>query len=99
MLHNQTFEKRYIRKDGSVIWACLTVSLVRNDSGVPLHFITTVEDITTKKLAEEKYSKAFHASPSPSPSPGRTTEQFSRSMRPLRSPSVTPARKWLAYHD
>ena len=63
MLHNQTFEKRYIRKDGSVIWACLTVSLVRNDSGVPLHFITTVEDITTKKLAEEKYSKAFHASP------------------------------------
>jgi PAS domain S-box-containing protein len=61
--HTETIEKRYIRKDGCVIWASLTVSLVRNDTDVPMYFITTVEDITTRKLAEEKYSKAFHASP------------------------------------
>ena len=46
-------EKRYIRKDCSVVPINLTVSLVRGTSGEPKFFISVVEDITGRKLAEE----------------------------------------------
>ena len=45
-------EKRYLRKDGTVIWALLTVSLVRADDGTPRHFVSQVQDITARKQAE-----------------------------------------------
>jgi PAS domain S-box-containing protein len=45
-------EKRYIRKDSSVVWVNLTVSLVRDGSGNPEHFIAVIEDITRRKEAE-----------------------------------------------
>lgn len=47
-----SMEKRYIRKDGSVIWINLTVSLVREDTGEPKYFISVVEDIHQRKLSE-----------------------------------------------
>jgi PAS domain S-box-containing protein len=46
-------EKRYIRKDGAVIWAKSKVSLVRRPSGDPEFAVAMVEDITERKLAEE----------------------------------------------
>ena len=46
-------EKRYLRRDGSIVWANLTVSLVRGASGEPKYFISVVEDITERKSAEE----------------------------------------------
>jgi len=46
-------EKRYIRKDGSILWAFRTVSLARDASGKPLHFIRIVEDISERKQAAE----------------------------------------------
>jgi PAS domain S-box-containing protein len=46
-------EKRYIRKDGRVIWANLTVSLVRGSEGEPLYAIGMVEDITERKQIQE----------------------------------------------
>ena len=48
-----SIEKRYYRKDRSLVWANLTVSLVRNATGEPLHFISVVEDITERKQAEQ----------------------------------------------
>ena len=48
-----SMEKRYYRKDRSLVWANLTVSLVRNATGEPLHFISVVEDITNRKQAEQ----------------------------------------------
>ena len=45
-------EKRYIRKDGSLLWANLTVSAVRNAIGDPICFITIMEDIGSRKEAE-----------------------------------------------
>ena len=42
-------EKRYLRKDGTVIWASLTVSLVRNESNAPDYFISVIEDISERK--------------------------------------------------
>jgi PAS domain S-box-containing protein len=47
-----SLEKRYRRRDGSMVWANLTVSLVRAPSGAPSYFISVVEDITEKKRAE-----------------------------------------------
>lgn len=45
--------KRYFRKDGSVVWVNLTVSLVRGDGGDPLYFISVIEDISSQKEIEE----------------------------------------------
>jgi PAS domain S-box-containing protein len=45
-------EKRYIRKDGDIVWVHLTATLVRDEEGQPSYFITIIEDITQRKLAE-----------------------------------------------
>ena len=46
-------EKRYIHKDGHLIWILLSVSIVRNDSGEPVEFVAQVLDITEKHEAEK----------------------------------------------
>ena len=47
-------EKRYFRKDGSIVWINLTVSSVRDEgSGEVAYFISVVEDISQRKRAEE----------------------------------------------
>jgi PAS domain S-box-containing protein len=48
-----TREKRYIRKDGSILWATASLSLVRDLSGQPSYFVVAVEDITERKRADE----------------------------------------------
>ena len=53
-IQTYTMEKRYFRKDGSIVWADLTVSLVREPSGQPQYFIAVVEDITERKQAEDE---------------------------------------------
>lgn len=45
-------EKRYIRKDGKMIWANLTVSLVSSPDHTREHFISIIEDITDRKEIE-----------------------------------------------
>lgn len=47
-----SMEKRYIRKDGSLIWVQLTVSLLRDAHGCPQHFISIVQDIQSRKEAQ-----------------------------------------------
>jgi PAS domain S-box-containing protein len=47
-------EKRYIKKDGTVVWANAICSLLRDPGGEPQYLIGTVEDITQRKRAEEK---------------------------------------------
>jgi two-component system, NtrC family, sensor kinase len=46
-------EKRYVRKDGSLAWALLTVSLVRNADGAPASVLAQIQDIGKRKEAEE----------------------------------------------
>ena len=46
-------EKRYIRKNGSAVWAGLTVALKRDRDGRKLYDVSIVEDISARKEAEE----------------------------------------------
>ncbi|MBZ5551900.1 MAG: PAS domain S-box protein [Acidobacteriia bacterium] len=50
--------KRYRRKDGSTIWVHMTVSLRRDSSGEPRHFISVVEDISKRRQAEEALTES-----------------------------------------
>jgi PAS domain S-box-containing protein len=45
-------EKRYIRKDGSVIWVHVTRTLIRKPNGEPLHTVAVIQDIDERKRAE-----------------------------------------------
>ena len=45
-------EKRYLRSTGEVVWALLSVSLVRDASGRPVHFIAQVQDVSERKALE-----------------------------------------------
>ena len=63
-------EKRYLHKNGSVVWVLLSVSLVKDKEKNPLFFISQIEDITERKLtneqlmiSEKRYRAFFDDSP------------------------------------
>ena len=47
-------EKRYIRKDGSIIWVLLHVGRIDATPSMPAHFVSVVEDISARKAADER---------------------------------------------
>ncbi|MDB5798724.1 MAG: putative signaling protein [Paucimonas sp.] len=49
-----TLEKRFLHRNGSPVWANLTISVHRDAEGRPLHYIAMVEDIVAKKQAESE---------------------------------------------
>ena len=55
-----TVEKRYIRKDGGVIWVELAASIVRSDDSTPAYGVRIVRDITDRKRAEEQQRLLLH---------------------------------------
>ncbi len=52
-VENAVFEKRYFHKNGSLIWGQVSSSVIRDEKGDPLCFISHVQDITKPKQAEE----------------------------------------------
>jgi len=48
------FNKRYLGKNGSIIWAEVSSSLLRDENDEPLYFITQIVDITERINAENK---------------------------------------------
>lgn len=46
------FFKRYIHKNGNYVWTDVSVRLMRDDTGNPLFFITTIIDITGYKTVQ-----------------------------------------------
>jgi PAS domain S-box-containing protein len=51
-------EKRYVRKDGTVVWGLLAVSLVRDAAGRPLYAISQIQDITDRVEAQDALRQA-----------------------------------------
>jgi diguanylate cyclase (GGDEF)-like protein/PAS domain S-box-containing protein len=54
-----TMEKRYLHKEGHIVWATLTVSLVRTTAGEPDYFISVLEDISERKRVEDTLDRFF----------------------------------------
>jgi PAS domain S-box-containing protein len=53
-----TMEKRYLRRDGGVVWVNLTGSLVRRADGSPDYFIAVVIDISERKAVEQRLAES-----------------------------------------
>ena len=53
-LQTYQHELRFVRKDGSQIWVNLTVTLVRDNTGMPLYFLAVTEDLTDRKQAAQQ---------------------------------------------
>ncbi|MDO9516665.1 MAG: MASE3 domain-containing protein [Methanosarcinaceae archaeon] len=53
IIYTYQMEKRYIKKDGGIVWGNLSSSLVRYPDGEPMYFISQIENITKRKQAEE----------------------------------------------
>jgi len=51
-LSSYSLEKRYIRKDGSILWIDLTTSLQRDPEGNPAYAIAILQDISERKRLE-----------------------------------------------
>lgn len=47
------FEKRYLHKDGHIIWVLVTVSAAKSQQRQPLYYIIQAQDITERKQAEQ----------------------------------------------
>ncbi len=47
------FEKRYLKSDGSIVRADVSVRLLRDSARQPLYFVTIAQDITARRAAEE----------------------------------------------
>ncbi len=65
-------ERRYLRKDGSVVWVRVTGSLVRDEAGAPLYRVVIIEDIDeahraqqTRLASETRYRDLFERNPMP----------------------------------
>jgi PAS domain S-box-containing protein len=53
-LAHYDMEKRYRHKDGHIVWVLLSVSLVRGATGQSMYFVSQIQDITDRKLAEDR---------------------------------------------
>ncbi len=51
---NYQMEKRYLHKSGQTVWALLSVAIIRDPYNKPLHFISQIIDISTRKKSERE---------------------------------------------
>ncbi|MDD5723856.1 MAG: PAS domain S-box protein [Syntrophales bacterium] len=55
------FEKRYIHKNGDIIWTDVSTTLLHDAQGTPLYLITSIVDITGRKRAEEELRQTLES--------------------------------------
>ncbi|HTW12171.1 MAG TPA: PAS domain S-box protein [Solirubrobacteraceae bacterium] len=49
-----TRERRFVRPDGSIVWAIVGVTLMRNAEGVPLNVLVQAQDVTDRRQYEQQ---------------------------------------------
>jgi len=57
-LDSVRFEKRYLKKGGSIVWADLAVAVARDAHGHPQYEVALFDDITARKAAEAALREA-----------------------------------------
>jgi hypothetical protein len=69
-INQSSIQKRYIRKDGVVVWGEISICLVSDENNQPLYFIPIIQDITERKQAEkllieseERFQLLFNKAP------------------------------------
>ncbi|WP_139490383.1 PAS domain S-box protein [Brevibacillus dissolubilis] len=70
LITNYQMEKRYIHKDGHIVWALLSASLLRDQQGTPQYLMAQIQDISQRKKAEQllqereqRYKSLFQNNP------------------------------------
>ncbi len=56
---NCSHEKRYVHKNGEIVWGSLTLSIRRDDRNRPLYFISAVQDVTESKQLRDQIGVAY----------------------------------------
>ncbi len=55
------FEKRYLHKNGNIVWVHISLSLIKDSQEKPLYFIAHILDISQRKESENEIRKLFLA--------------------------------------
>jgi diguanylate cyclase (GGDEF)-like protein/PAS domain S-box-containing protein len=53
-------EKRYFHKEGYIVWVLLSTSLIHDEEGGPLYFVSQIQDITERKALGERLQYQAH---------------------------------------
>ena len=56
-ISSSTNQKRYVRKDGEIVWGEITISLIRDENNSPMFFLPIIQDITQQKHAADELHK------------------------------------------
>lgn len=53
-------EKRYVRKNGEIIWCYVNASLVTDDFGNPISVLAYIQDTTQRRILEEELKSSYN---------------------------------------
>ena len=53
-----TMEKRYVKRDGGIIWLFVIISLVPDSTDMPIHFVAQIQDVSPRRAAEQTLREA-----------------------------------------